>query len=445
MKTRPALTDGHPRRREGAILGLVLVMLVVLSVFGVGLLSLGAAAGQEAGRSIGAVQAFWSAEAGVEQVKAILLNHRRPMPQIIHASSPSGFLYGANAVTGALGQISFAVEILDAPGWTNGVTAIQKYLIRSRSLAPNGARQQVSLVGTIESFASYMHASNYEFDLSRGNIFFGAGDFIDGPVYVNDELNIYGTPVFLQHVSSTAGSVNYQNGGTSAVFRDGLTLNAAPLDFAGAYSSDHIAALKQEALHGGLALTGDYNLNFRSDGSFVYRRRGTTNDTTAYLSDLNGAIYVSGDAWVNGVVRGRVTVAAQDAIYISNSVTYATATSPHPWQTNTFNPTLVTDSLGLMASNQIQIAGTQAVTIHAALMVTADGGGFNASNRYVNIGSPYINLYGSIAQYRRGIVGQSSGTGYLKNYKYDTRFYADAPPHFPYSVYRYASWSQATL
>lgn len=433
------------RSRSGAILGLVLVAMVVVSLLGMGMMRMTALTGVEAGRTVASSQSFWTAEAGLERVKAIAQKRRRPL-SLINVNGT--YLTGSNVLTGTTSKGSYTVDVVTAPGWTNGLTAIQKYLITSRATTPAGKTYTVSVEATIESFASYMHATQHETSFGGGLIVFNTGDVIDGPVYVNDRLTVYGTPIFRQHVSSASNNVNFMNGGTADSFQGGLTLNATPLDFGSTYSSDHIQNLKAEADEpNGLSLSGaqagDYKIKFNSDGSFTYQRTTGGAVTTNYVSALNGAIYVQGDAWVEGVLNGKVTVAAQDTIYITNSIVYASAVSPNPWQTNTFNPALVTDALGLMASNQVQILGHQAINIHAAIMVTADGGGFNASNKYVNVGWPNINLYGSLAQYRRGVVGQVNGNGFLKNYKYDTRFYADAPPNFPYSVYTFTSWKQS--
>lgn len=430
-----------PGHREGAVLGMVLVIMVIVSLLGVGLLRLAMAEGVEAGKEIAATRAFWAAEAGIERAKSLGQKRRRPFPQI-HAQG--GWVFGNSVLNGTVSGGSYSVDVVDSPDWTNSTQRTKRYLIRARGTSA-GFTRTVSVRAHIQTYASFMHASNFERDATLGRIYFGSGDVIDGPVYVNDQLNLYGTPVFRQEVNSASNSVNYQFGATIASFQGGLNLNATPLDVNGQFSGGHITDIQTEAQTGGLCLdgpdAGDYEFNFRSDGTFDYTLKSGGPTNTDSLGALNGAIYVEGDAWVDGVVNGQVTLAAQDSIYISNSITYASAASPAPWATN-FNPSTVTDQLGLMASNQVQIAGTNAVNIHAAIMVTGDGGGFNASNRFVFIGQPRINLYGSLAQYRRGIVGRVSGEGYLKNYKFDSRFFADAPPNFPYSVYTFSRWRQ---
>ena len=435
MKTTPPF----PPRQEGAILAVVLVMMVVLAFLGIGLLTLSTATGYEAGSDVSAVQAFWTAEAGLEQAKAIGVKRNKPYSMIPQTGSPSGFLYGSNALVGSTSKGTFAVDVLNAPGWTNANQALKKYMIVSRATALNGDKQRVTARASILNFAYFMHATEEE-----GSLVFASDAVIDGPVYTNDRLNISGTPRFLQMVWSAASSVSYSGGGTAAVFEGGLTLNAPRLNFT---NIDHIAEIQTVAASGGLSLTGDYRFKFNSDGSFTYVSTVAGSPTnTGYLSNLNGgdgAIYVDGDAYVEGVVNGTVSLAAEDAIFLSNNVTYASAQSPNPWQTNTFNPEAVDDTLGLIARNQVQIRGTNEITIHAAVMVAEDGGGFNAQKYNASFGRPPINLYGALSQYARGTIGQpGAGNGFSKNYKFDTRFNSQAPPNYPYGTYTFNLWEQ---
>jgi len=160
------------------------------------------------------------------------------------------------------------------------------------------------------------------------------------------------------------------------------------------------------------------------------------------LSSINGAVYVNGNAIVQGVVNGNVTLACEGRIDIAGrGVEYKDASCgrPTPFQPN-FSPDRVDDSLGLIARREVRITGTRSVNIHAAILVTDDGAGFGAKYRYWRLGNPAINLYGSLSQYRRGIVGAVGGWGFRKNYKYDTRLGQMAPPHYPYSAYAFALW-----
>jgi hypothetical protein len=437
---------GMARRetRRGAVLGVVLVVMLVVALLGAGLLTLSSVNALEAGRSVSEAQAFWTAEAGIEHVKAMAQRVRKPFPNVPYPPSPTGYLWGSNVVSGTTSKGTYTVDVVDDPAWTNATRALKKYIIRSVGISTGGARQVIQVRTAIQNFASYMHASNWERKSDGSRIYFATGDILDGPVYVNDQLNILGSPRFLQLVSSAASSVNYRSGGDDSVFEGGLLLNATPLDISGQFTSDHVTDIKTLANAGGLPLTGDYSFTFKADGSFTYARTNSGATTfTNYLSALNGAIYVNGDAYVKGVVNGRVTLAAQDAIFVSNSIVYASAVSPNPWATN-FVAAYVDDSLGLMASNKVEVMGTSAINIHAAIMVTSGDPGFGAAARYLSIGTPYIYLFGGVSQFRRGVVGQSPSNGFSKNYKFDPRFLEDAPPNFPYSMYVYSGWSQSS-
>ncbi len=461
MSTHPSFDDlGEPRlagsrnrpeRRHGAVMAMVLIVMVVLGLLGAGMLNLSSVTALEAGRSVAEAQAFWTAEAGLAHVQAIAQKIRKPLSSVPYAASPTGCLLGSNVVSGNCGGSCYAVSITDDTAWTNSAHALKKYVIRSVGISTNGAQQVVTLGCAIQSFASYLFASNFERSLAGNPIWFWGGDTIDGPVYTNDRLNIDGSsgnPRFLQMVSSAASSVNYSAGGTVAAFQDGLTLNATPLDISGEFTGDHITEIQNAAASGGLTLTNDYVFTFNADGSFNYNRTAPTNApvSTNYLAALNGTIYVNGNAYIKGTVNGNVTLAAQQSIYISNSIVYASAISPAPWATN-FVPANVDDTLGLIASNRIEIMGTSAINIDATIMVTSDdptgNGGFRASAWNQSIGNPNINLYGGVTQYRRGVVGQVGGNGFNKNYKFDSRFVTEAPPHFPYSVYVFTGWKQS--
>ena len=50
-------------------------------------------------------------------------------------------------------------------------------------------------------------------------------------------------------------------------------------------------------------------------------------------------------------------------------------------------------------------------------------------------------MLGGIAQNTRGPVGLTSGCGFLKDYRYDQRFFKDPPPHFPLIMYEYDMWT----
>ena len=66
--------DGHRTvsGTRGAVLGMVLVVLVLVSTVGSGLIALSGSDALEVSKAISAAQAFWAAEAGLEMTKALI-------------------------------------------------------------------------------------------------------------------------------------------------------------------------------------------------------------------------------------------------------------------------------------------------------------------------------------------------------------------------------------
>jgi hypothetical protein len=395
-----------------------------------------------AGKAASDAHAFWTADAGIQRVRALASkNNTVPFEKMGLGSLPLTITGNTLAGSGTPG--AYTVKIISDPAWPSG-SVVKKYIITSTGLSQGGATRVITLRAELWTFANYMHASHFEQTPDGTPIYFASNDVVDGPVYVNGRINIWSTPTFLQLVRSAASSVNYMNGGTAAVFKGGLGLNAPALDFQGLNSIDPIASVKGKA---GLALSGNYNLVFASNGTVSYTPAGGGVPQTRNLTSLNGAIYINGNAYVRGVVNGMTTVAAENSVYVQSSITYAGAAGTNdPWNSN-FNPANVDDALGLMARQRVEVMGTSPVAIHAAIMVTDDAGGsnwgFNTTNKAANIGQPKLSVYGSISQYRRGVVGYVSGQGFAKNYKFDSRLTNAPPPWWPYSTYLLTKWYQS--
>jgi hypothetical protein len=425
----------HRDRKRGSVLGIVLIVLVLVSILGSGVLTVTRMHAEDTAREVTAMQAFWTAEAGLAHVRCLANKRREPLAVID--------CFGKNALSGSAGSGTYSVDVKDEPGWPNG-GAVKRYLIASRGTCA-GASQTVEMHARIDTFASYIHASHSE-ETSQGvDIWFTTGDVVDGLIYVDDRINVSGSPRFLQAVRSAASSVNYRDGGNASAFEGGLTLNAPLLDFN--QYSDHLATLKSIAQEGGLVLTGDYRLRFYSDGRMTYQRTSGGTVTTNKLSKLNGAIYVEGNAHIlpplgqsASTVNGKVTLAASSQIYLDGDVVYASASGLNVFAPG-FDPAhALKDSLGLVARDGVWVTGSGATTIHAAILVTSGDNGFSASHAGDRIGTPLINLFGSLSQYRRGVVGYTDGRGFRKNYRYDGRFLGEAPLHFPYSAYAFSQW-----
>ena len=431
-------------KKRGAILGVVLIVVLVVTTLGSGLIALSQADAVEVSKVISAAEAFWAAEAGLERTRAIAGKNRLPFDQIP--------LFASGQMNGVINGIAYTVEYPAPVGWNNNSSRVKRYDITSTGVSRGGVPRQVMIDAEIQTFASFMHASHDE-----NGIYFANGDILDGTVYVNDELNIYGNPQFLLRTYSAESTVNYQSSvrpDTSvdpAVFTAGLALGALALDFSD--RDQYVDALETAARSGGLVLDGDYRVVFNDNGTVTYeektrvwnRRRRDWDVVLGppVISDVssgNGAIYVNGDATISGEVRGSLTLAARSDVFIEDDITYASATTPKHSDVG-FDDDAITDALGVIAPNSVEITKRGEINIHGSIFVT--GGGFGAAGRSDRLGVPSINLFGGITQYRRGIVGYTSGRGFSKNYRYDARLLTQPPSQFPYSNYTISNWRQS--
>ena len=183
------------------------------------------------------------------------------------------------------------------------------------------------------------------------------------------------------------------------------------------------------------------------------------NESLAEMDCRNGNLYVEGS------LRGRLSISADNNIIVTGDLTYAGGQNG-------------TDALGLIAQNSVKVYhpvarglhdrryrwycgwycarydytdmtrpnGTHLrdVSIDAAILTLQHSFGVQAYDEGAPRGT--IDVFGSIAQRYRGPVGtggSSISTGYYKNYNYDTRLRYAPPPYFLDPVR--SSWGQKTF
>jgi hypothetical protein len=150
-----------------------------------------------------------------------------------------------------------------------------------------------------------------------------------------------------------------------------------------------------------------------------------------------------GDAFVQGVLRGSVTVATSHFLYVTGNVTLANANR---------------DMLGLVGNDAVLVWNPvngsgetvmpEAVRvnreIHAAILSVSHT--FKVQNQTQGGARGTLKVVGAIAQKFRGVV-RSGTNGYLKDYSYDSRFTTRTPPKFllPVSTtYAVTLWIETT-
>jgi hypothetical protein len=167
----------------------------------------------------------------------------------------------------------------------------------------------------------------------------------------------------------------------------------------------------------------------------------------------------NGDAFVQGTVKGDVTIAANNYVYVTGDITYDAASASQDLlgligQNNVYvyNPVKTVSVSyscgygGTCTTNQTQLMDRSKSdrVIDAAIMSVAHS--FTVENYAVDAASGSaptspgypkgkLTVLGSIVQKYRGPVATSAGngavgTGYTKNYLYDSRLAFEAPPKF---------------
>jgi hypothetical protein len=141
----------------------------------------------------------------------------------------------------------------------------------------------------------------------------------------------------------------------------------------------------------------------------------------------------NGDVYVKGVLKGAMTIAAENYIYVTGNLTYSDVSGDilglvgngAVW---VWNPMKITNS-GSGSNNVRPLLTDSGRTIQAAILSVAHT--FQVQNYdQGSLARGTLTVKGSIAQTFRGPVGLVGGSGYIKAYKYDSRFAYMAPPKF---------------
>jgi len=168
-----------------------------------------------------------------------------------------------------------------------------------------------------------------------------------------------------------------------------------------------------------------------------------------YNPSFKGVISVSGKVALSGVLRGRVTLSANDDIIFADDVVYATDPGAG----------LCQDMLGLFSGDDVIVADNllnapqrpQSGWNHRTYDDSKDeffhgvvlaldiftvqnygSGSRNDQNCETKVwGRGCLYLTGGIIQRTRGAVGTGAGTGYVKRYSYDSCASKSPPPYFP--------------
>lgn len=281
--------------------------------------------------------------------------------------------------------------------------------------------------------------------ISCTQIQFATGDLLAGPVHTNDDLYT---------CNATFGSEDSDAIESGASWRAACT-GATPT-FNGSWQPN-AGTLTLPTTDATLSTVVDSGYTFTGKTTIVL---GTTNMTVNGVTKAyppNGVVYVQNgtcgqaytpldpytapsgcaDVYVSGTyANSNLTIATQKDIIINGDI-LKTSTGDgmlgliadnfvrvwHPIiNRGTTNPTTCDNATGSNAVGDREI--------DAAILALAHS--FTVDNYYCGAKLGTLTIKGAIAQKFRGPVGTtgSSGSGFLKDYEYDTRFAFRAPPHF---------------
>jgi hypothetical protein len=184
--------------------------------------------------------------------------------------------------------------------------------------------------------------------------------------------------------------------------------------------------------------------------------------TRQWNTNFKGVIYVDGKVVLDGVIRGRVTVAAAGNIIFGDDLTYFQNTATRDCafgdiagyfsgqsimvSNNTLNAPQTLNNNGSLNTSPTgtfrSYAATNDETIHGFFLTLKTFGaeenslGSNTDQDCLiggtfNSGRGCLRTYGGIIQERRGAVGLTSGEGYIKRYEYDACGATNPPPYYP--------------
>jgi hypothetical protein len=454
------------RSQRGSTLVGVTVLAIIMMLSALAVMRVGSQDTVLAMRDQRASDAFYLAEAGLEHAIAWLK---------AQGAYPSFDTYPLGEAGTQLGQGSYLISV--RPDTIHSTATRPAYTISSVGSAGRHVRRLELDVGP-QSFADFLYFTNMEHEPSGGvACWFTSADVIDGPLHTNDQIHIFGDPVFKGNVESGYGgpddsnqnhnaSFLYYNGGSTQniestapsnpphdmpTFEQGYDLGVSMIEI-----PDVLRYLQELAEMGGvvlITLAGNYEIVMsRPDTAgnpmygYVSYRKNSQDWTDVDLTSINGMIYVTGGAEVSGVLDGRLTIACSSNLYIADDCTYRDSDENGPIEG-------CDDVLGLVSGSDVIVenneANQQDCVIHGAIMA------MNQSFRVdgYNAGEPRgtLTLHGGLVQEFRGPVGTVTLTGegsevqvltgYMKDYHYDYRLRDMPPPgFFQTGTYKRLAW-----
>lgn len=480
---------------EGFTLTLAVLLTIIVLILGLAMIEASRIELTLAARDSQRIMAVNAAEMGVEVGMAMATSQISPWAIMRKNGSALTWelptasevpLYGTNHICRLFTDVAvgngvdavYTVVVEDMWGsiYTSGVYRIHGYGVSGPFT------RHVTQDAQCVTYASFGWLTN-----SENGVYFRTGDRVEGWMYTNDSLYIAGGPIFAGQVNSAEdpGVVKASGYTYAPQFLAPPNKIIAPspvVPMGNLVNTNQITLIQTKAGQAtGVTLPANggkpYRAIFKIDGTVAIQPAkvaapvaesdwGTV--TTKVLSATNGAFYSPETIHVKGVVKGQVTLAAatNKDIIVIDDLTYAYfgpmadgATYRNKVSSVDLNDPAFTDKVGLIAGRDILVQppkiasgsnwGALGTDVYLQASICAVSGSFgtgtyveSGSTRYYKDATPQKTLHtlGGIAQQTRGAVGTLSGTGFYKDYRYDTRFTNAPPPHFPTIMYTPVVW-----
>ncbi len=457
--------------QAGSVLVLAIVLIFIVSMVIVGILGNATSQLRLARSSENKELAFHIAEAGVNYYQWHLAHFPSDYADGTGQTgcNPCGpYVHDYTDFDTGLVVGKYSISVTPPPLGTTVVTIVST----GYTLANPNVKRIITVRYGIPSLAQYAFLSN-------SNMWIGNTESVSGQLFSNGGIRFDGTGNAPIQSAKTTYTCTSTFGCSPSQTKPGIW-GAAPastqsywkfpqpnIDFSSMTSN--LASMKTSAQTGGLYLAPSsaqgYSLVFNSNGTVTVYKVNTLQSnpnqsdvngvthteyvdyntrTLQFTQNLptNGVIYVEDKTWVEGVVAGRVTVAAATlpynastapTIYIPNNITYLAKDSAN--------------SLGLIAQKDIIVTYHAPNTLEIDAALIAQNGSAQFLYYPGNIKTS-ITVYGSTASFGVWTWSWVNGSGNITsgytntNSVYDANLLYGPPPSFPLTTsgYQQMSW-----
>ena len=485
----------NSKGEKGYIIVMTMAILILLVGTGLAYLKWSADESVEFKRQFAAQQAYYLAQSAISQEILPDLVEISGDPPLFLSWDGSAEKIDLDLSVGMNGSYVANAELSSKNssssgygGVANGITQFYNVEIKaSVEYSPfNKTNKEIVLVDTTlffmyhssSSWAQYLYFTNFESTIFEEKIKFFNGDTLWWDVYSNDEIAIMQSPVFYSKVFTVADDFWHGSGYNPIFYGPDPVFNADTIPF---YST--LDDLREGAASYGafINIPGmQYRCTFLGPDGFkisAWPLGLPFMDTIVYASGppADGAVFVDGRLEVTGVVvdlggshtdlgvQGRQSIGCSGDMWLLDNIRY--------YDSNRFTGAIDSSTqfmLGLQSEGNVLIKNTfengrdnggnlypndtwrKDIIINAGIVALGESFSFEDQNDvitayggrlpewYYSEGTQpdergQIHLWGQVSQFRRGYVHRSNhgGTGYLKDYHYDYRFYFDPPPYYP--------------